>query len=306
MSFHEGDPYMSNSETDSQLAVKEIARNRLGSNNLGYFGPKSETEAKIADSYADEKYTGPVADESGCMDDRNEHYVLRLPGNRAISELVGDYMVREFSESGEELQAVPLSRATARKVHELIVMGRTPQFHGDEASGKKGCAANLNMRTSLAYNAENADHQAPLALERLRLLGIDTLGVADLKGMIEVGGERASHDALWDVDAEGVVDIAEKSGAPVVYYKGAHHTPGPRENVSETGFDNASFRAEHQSDDGQPMGALDLDYGGYVKQLREDGFSEQEIAVKTAGVILFTIAILKLADSDEAVDVIVG
>jgi len=300
MSNFEGEAFMSQSDIDDEQArIAEIARGLLGKDSLGFFGPGSESEAAQADDYANETYIKPPTDESYCMDDRFEGFGVQLPGNRAISEMAAYYM-------DADQDAIKLSELTRQKVSELMVMGREPVFHGDEASGKKGCAANLNLRTALAYNTENSDHVSNMVRDRLRMLGIDRIEKAEISNMIRTGGERAADDSLWDVDAEGVVEIAIANNARYIEFKGAHHTAGPREDMSARTFDNGAFRAEHKTDDGNPLGALSLTYGAYAEQLKDDGFSEDAAAKRVASVLLYSMAILKLATKDAAVDVIVG
>jgi hypothetical protein len=296
----EGERYMPQSDIDQQTgSFSVLAWNQLGKECLGYFGPSSEAEAKLANDYADPEYRKPATDESYCMDDRFEGYGIQLPGNRALAEIAGIY-------TDSMAHALPLSRLTALKVRELVELGNPPVFHGDETSHKKGCAANLNLRASLAYNAENARAISNMARDRLRMLGVDNVRQEDLRRMIEMGGARAVDDSLWDVDAEDVIDIATDAGAGYVEFKGAHHTPGAREDITESTFDNGAFRASHATDDGHPAGALSLTYGAYLNQLFENGFSEEKITKMVSGVILYSVSILKLATKDEAVDVIVG
>lgn len=265
----------------------------------GSFGPDSPREAGIANDYDKDEYIAPATRQSCCMDDRNKRLAIGLPGNRAISEIASDLM-----DSSQEPK--PLSTAIGHKVDELIGNDRVPVFHGDKAKGKNGCAANLYLRVALAANAKTRGQSVAMAYDRLRLLGIDSLSEDDLKAMIDTGTERAADDRIWDTDAAGVIDTAIEHGAPVDYYEDEHRTAGPREDMSRSIFNNQAFRSDHQTDDGQPMGALSITYGAYMDQLREDGFSNEEIANKVAGVVLFSVAMLKLACKDEAVDVIVG
>jgi hypothetical protein len=295
-----GEKNMQQSDQEHQIgSFGELARNRLGKDSLGYFGPSSEAEARLANDYADPEYRKPSTAESYCMDDRFEGFGIQLPGNRALAEIAALYM-------DGSAHALPLSRLVTLKVTELVALGNKPIFHGDETSGKKGCAANMNLRATLAYNAENSRSVASMARDRLRMLGIDSLRQEDLRRMIEMGGARALDDNLWDATVAGVIDLAMDAGAGYIEFKGAHHTPGPREDMTDGTFDNGAFRSGHKTDDGLPAGALSLTYGAYMNQLLETGFSEEKIAKTVSGVILNSVSILKLATKDEAVDVIVG
>ncbi len=121
-----------------------------------------------------------------------------------------------------------------------------------------------------------------------------------------IGGQRAEDETLWDATAEDLIDIAVENGAEYEEFEGAHHTAGPREDVSPHAFDNGSFRENHKTDDGHPLGALSLTYGLYDKQLREERFTEVEITDKVVGIMLHSTAMIMLACKEEAVDVMVG
>jgi hypothetical protein len=302
MSDHsfEGESFMSDHDLESEPgSFGVLARHQLGRGNLGYFGPSSKREASFSDDFANLEYRKPATLESYCMDDRNEGYGIQLPGNRAISEIAAIYM------DGSAL-ALPLSTVARLKVRELVALGNKPVFHGDEATGKKGCAANLNLRTALVYGAENSRLIANMARDRLRLLGIDTVRQEDLRRMIEVGGARAADESLWDITAEEVIDVARLEGAGYVEYPGPHRTPGIREDMSAYTFDNGAFRASHKTDDGHPAGVLSVTPGAYLQQLMESGYSEEVIVRYLSGVEIFTVEILKLATNEEIQDVLVG
>jgi hypothetical protein len=301
MSKFEGD-YMAHQSHKLEQEVGEygiIANGLLGEGNLGSFGPNCSAEARHAADYANHEYALDGMDESSCMDDRGEGLGVQLPGNRSHSEVIAEYM-------DEKLSPEPISLKTAKKTQELVYKGKTPRYHGDKTSGLKGCAAVLYGRNALQYLGENAKRCAGLTLDRLRLLGIDTFSVEDLAQMATTGGERAADDKLWDIDPETLIGIAKENGAEYEEFSGAHHTAGPREDFSPHGFDNGRFRQDHRTDDGNPLGALSLTYGLYIEQLQQEGFSDEEIAQKTAGVVLYSVAMLKLACKDEAVDVYVG
>lgn len=277
----------------------EIARGLMGDKCIGNFGPSSPVEAKITDNYSRPEYAGVPAEESHCMDDRGEGMCVQLPGNRAHSEVIGDY-------TNIHVPAEPISLKTAEKTKELVAKGKKPVYHGDKTSGKKGCAAVLFGRDALYFMGTNSKHVANMAYVRLRLLGIDNISVDDLVMRAKIGGQRAEDDTLWDADSERLVEIAVENGADYEEFEGAHHTAGPREDMSPHGFNNKGFRDDHQTDDGYPLGALNLSYGKLVEQYREEGYSEEEIADKIAGVILYSVTMLNLACTEKAEDVMVG
>lgn len=270
----------------------------LGDGNLGYFGPSSETEAAAANDYGNEKYLGPSESESVCMDDRNRQPGLHLPGNRSITEIAGEYM----AEGSEHLS---LSRATAKKVKELVDLGHTPWYHGDEGAGKAGCAANASVRAVLAYNADHPNVVIPRVYTRMRLLGRDQVSQDMIKQSIDIGGDRAARDEVWDAQAAEIVEIAEANGAHYHVLKGAHRTAGSREQMREGTFLNDRFLDDHNTDDGHPMGALAVDYGEYAQQLTEDGFAPEEIDKKLMHAAIYSVGLFKLALKEDAVGKII-
>jgi hypothetical protein len=277
----------------------EIARGKMGEKSIGSFGPSSEKEAVQVNDYSRPEYSVIANEESHCMDDRGEGLCVQLAGNRAHSEIIGDY-------TNIHIPAETISVMTAKKTMELVGKAKKPYYHGDKTSGKKGCAAVLYGREALKYMGENPDQVAGMAYDRLRLVGIDGISKDELAMRARIGGERAADDTLWDADSEKLVEIAQENGAAYEEFDGAHHTAGPREDMSPHGFNNQRFRDEHTTDDGYPLGVLSLTYGKFVEQLREENLLDEEIANKVAGVMLFQVTLLKLACSPEAVDVIVG
>lgn len=296
----EGEYIMSRQDLIEQATkVRFLALNDLGEGNCGNFGPSSDEELAAVKQCNKNKYVGKETPDSHCMDDRFEGYACQLPGNRAITEIAGDYM-------NPTVEARPLSELVATKVSELVEKQRVPYFHGDEHKGKAGCAANANLRAVLAYNDEYSELVASLAYTRLRMNGIDSLEHEDIISAIKAGAERAADDSLWDVTPEQVVDIAEQCGAEVEIFKGDHNVAGSREDISKNTFNNGLFRNEHNSDDGKSLGLLSITYGAYINQLKEDGFSKAEIADKMMHACLFTVGILKLACKEDFPAAIIG
>jgi hypothetical protein len=299
MSNFEGEFFMTNQQSEEVVPVLIVSTGDLGSGNLGTFGPNSKTEAECTKDFANEKYVCPPANESHCMDDRFEGTGIQLPGNRAHVEVIGDYM-------NPEVYPKPIIEATAQKVDELIGLGRRPFYHGDRHAGKAGCAANKYGRKTLAYNSEHRTQVARLAYNRMRILGFDKINEKQILVAIDMGGERAADERLWNGGAEEIVETAIAHGAGYEEFEGEHNTPGPREDISVNTFDNGSYRHDHHTDDGQPLGALSVTYGAYGEQLVDDGLDDDEIETKMMNAVLTTIGILKLACKDEAVSVTVG
>ena len=76
--------------------------------------------------------------------------------------------------------------------------------------------------------------------------------------------------------------------------------------VSAHTHDGLKFRHEHQNDLGEPLGMFTITLGAYIEQLRTDEFTEQEISDKVIPATLFSVAILKVAQKENAPDVIAG
>lgn len=281
--------------------VEFLELDSLGEGNRGQFGPVSERELEAVNDCAHEKYIGPESKDSHCMDDGFEGGACQLPGNRAITEIAGEYM-------DGSLKPSPLSVYLPAKVEELIAMDRMPWFHGDDKNGKAGCAALKLLCTAdaLRYNYEHKEIVTGLVYTRLRRAGIDTLESGDITRAIEIGAQRADDARLWDLAPEEAFELAARHGAKTEIFQRKHRVAGSREDVSAHSFLNGLFRKEHTSEDRHPLGMLSITYGLYLNQLREDEFPEAEIAKKLMQSGLFTVGVLKLASHHELPAAIVG
>ncbi len=292
-------PRITNEQDDNGLKFLEL--DLLGKGNCGQFGPVSERELEAVRDCAKNKYIGPESKDSHCMDDGFEGGTCQLPGNRAIAEIAGEYM-------DASLEARPLSLVLPEKVEELIAMDRMPWFHGDNKLGKAGCAALtlLCNADALRYNYEHKEVVAGLVYTRLRRAGVDSLEISDIEREIEVGAKRASDKSLWDLEPSEAFELAARHGASTEILERKHRVAGSREDVSPNSFINGLFRNEHISEDRHPLGMLSITYGLYLNQLRQDEFSDDEIARKLMQSGLFTVGVLKLASIHELPAAIVG
>lgn len=273
---------MSQQEQAVPIQIAEISD--FGPGNGGDFGP-SDSEIRALEDLSEERYWGPSRPESGCMDDRLEGLRVQMAGNRAVTEVVAEYMDRH-------LEATPQSRALARKINELITMGRMPVFH-------LKCAALAKQRDVLVYNTQNPDAVVDSAWSVLEALGsTEFLTQQQLKDAIKIGGQRAQDEDLWDASAEELYEIAAENGAVVEDTPGEHHVAANLNNLSENGFNNEQFKTEHQADDGEPLGLLVVSYAAYRKQLLEDGFSEADTAKKLMRAALFNVGTQKAINKD--------
>lgn len=286
---------------DERDGIEFIELDSLGEGNRGQFGPVSERELEAVKDCTKNKYIGPESKDSHCMDDGFEGGACQLPGNRAITEIAGEYM-------DGSIESRPLSAFLPAKVEELIAMDRMPWFHGDDKNGKAGCAALKLLCTAdaLRYNYEHKEIVTGLVYTRLRRAGVDTLESGDIMRAIETGAERAGDDKLWDMAPEEAFELAARHGAKTEIFERKHRVAGSREDISPHSFHNGLFRQEHTSEDRHPLGMLSITYGLYLSQLRQDQFPEAEIANKLMQSGLFTVGVLKLASHHELPAAIVG
>lgn len=277
------------------IDIKVIAKAELGPGNLGDIGPKSAREAAYADELGNPEYAAPPADDSECMDDRNEGRKLQLAGNRALSEVIADYL--DF-----EVPAEPLARTLPRKTAELIMAERVPHFH-------EGCAAiGVSADGSvIRFIGENMDALKPVAADFLsRLVPADTYSEEDFDVMAKTAAKRGAQQELFSASAEELLDGVRGAGASVERFASGHNSVGRRIDTSENSYDNGAFMRDHQSDDDRPIGALSVTLGLYKRQMEEDGFDQATINRRLLAVSIYNIAVLKMAEAEGAPGVIVG
>jgi len=281
-------------DVQQESPVKIIYKGTLGAGNIGSFGPNSEREAAHIDDFGDEKYLMPVSPDSHCMDDRIELAGIRLPGNRTVTEINGDYM-------DPEIEPRPISQAIRDKVQELVATGNPVYFH-------EGCAALAVTAdgTVLRFIGDNKETIAHLAMDRLRILGRDHIELNTLLKAAETAGRRGREASLFDASAPELLDIARQAGADMDAVPGEHTAAGAGWLMSRHTHHNGMFREDHKTDDGEPQGVLTITPGAYLEQLKEDGFDEEEIDKKIMQAVMISVAVLKIAEKDNAPDVIAG
>ena len=282
-------------ETDMSQAedVKVIAVGDLGPGNAGEFGPSTEAELESLKDVQNEAYWGPRRPESACMDDRLKGLRLHLAGNRAVTEVAGDYMDRRQEQS-------PLSDAMGRKVHALAAMGRDPVFH-------LKCAALAAIKPTLGYNVANEDEVVDTLWPKLDMIGAtEFLTQQQLRNSIKTGGFMAREAKFWDSTPEQLMEIAQKNGAEVEDAPGEHHVAGNLDNMSALGFNNGLFRSEHAANDGEPLGLLTIDWEGYRDQLLDDGYSDADAARMLMRGGLFIVGVQKQINKDGSPVITIG
>lgn len=290
----EGEFFMASGYTKE--ITTDIIKGTLGYGNLGTIGPESDREAGQADDLGRPEYSAPPREESHCMDDRLEVYGIQLAGNRAITETAATYM-------DPAADKVPLSQALAEKVRELVSQGFMPNFH-------EGCAALLVLanRQALRYMADPTNRPLVIGLTdtRLRLVGIDTLAPNDYENALDTAADSLAIEELWDATPEQLMAIAKENGAGIDPIEGDHAAVGARWDMSEDTFNNTAFRRDHSTDKGDDMGALSVTLGAYKAQLEKSGVMGQRLAEEMLRATLYQVAVLKVAQKENAPDVIVG
>jgi hypothetical protein len=273
--------------------IKIVAVGDLGPGNQGELGPASEDELEAARDLDEERYWGTRQEKSACMDDRLEGLRLHLAGNRAITETAAEYLDRFAQPSA-------LSQTMARKVNQLVVMGRIPVFH-------EKCAALASIRAALIYAAENEDAVVEQVWQKLDQIGAtEFLTEQQLRTAIKTGLGRSQEEELWDTAPERLMEIAQENGAEVESTPGDHKVAVNLDNMSRLGFNNGLFREDHPGDDGEPMGALTIDWTGYRDQLLEDGYSEKDAARMSMLAGIFIVSVQKMINGDGSPVVTVG
>lgn len=154
----------------------------------------------------------------------------QIAGGYVIADISVDLMMNVMNEEDRHSEKV------AAKTREAIADGIEVVIHGDnnvardeagdplEETNAAGCKANVEQRTVLRRNAENADIVIPKAMAVAKAAGIDKYYVdqsgeasdgalADRSAeLIEVGRVNAENDAYWDTAPSQVVDITIANG----------------------------------------------------------------------------------------------
>lgn len=292
----EGEFYRMPTSYTNEESAQNLVISTLGPGNVGTIGPRSESEASQASDLGRPEYQAPPAPESHCMDDRLEIYGIQLAGNRAVTEGACVYL-------DPLAEKLPLSENLAGIVEELNAKGAKPFFH-------VGCAALLVLSNRQALEFMIEAEQRPLLMgladTRLRLLGIDSRTPDNFDSAFNTAAESLAAEKLWDANADKLLAIAQQHGAGLDPIAGQHAAVGARWDMSPNIFDNTAFRRDHKTDDGGPLGALSISLGAYFKQLETEGLTEPEVDQRLLQAVLFQLAVLKVAEQEDAPDAIVA
>jgi hypothetical protein len=109
---------------------------------------------------------------------------------------------------------------------------------------------------------------------------------------------------VLDMSPEEVLETAVKMGAKVDPTEGEHATPGAGWLMSRHAHDNSLFMSEHTGDNGKPMGILTVTPGAYLHQLERDKISGMDKRRRMISCVMFSVAVLKIAEKPNAPDII--
>ncbi len=282
----------------------------LGPGNIGAFGPAGLDELerqRIVHSLGRSEFSLPASNTWICVDGRtcdeevsqvglSEFANPQIGGSLPVSETAADFM-RDPS-----LQEA-LSARISKNTQAAIADGLRIILHGDEHTGKKGCAANAKLRDVLRFNAENADIVAPQVWVICKALGLDAwLNQDDILVAILNGKTAADNDALWDITPEEVVDVAVANGAEYQTLRGPHQEVTERVDLTDGAFDKVSFIKE-QSTSERIIQAFSASFGKYkqeaFRRARLHGKTDREAALQTMKVKLFNVGLTKMLKTDE-------
>lgn len=272
------------------VAVTDLGPNNLGSISCQGLSP-SQKQQEIKRVLSPERYKTPTQ-RFRCVDGRRPMSDLRwlegqadpqIAGGLAISETAADMMV-------ESHQHMPKSKLVAHNTSLAVQDGLDVVIHGDTHKGKSGCGANVLIRPTLQYNAENIEVVLPTAWFLGQQLGLDRYtSEKDVHWLIGNGKRNGGLEDLWDADPEQTVDIALKNGAEYEELAGDHNETAIVVNTDETATDAPD--------------AFVASLGAYQKQLFQRslarGKSEREAALRMMAVVLFNVGIPKQLTAEE-------
>ncbi len=276
----------------------------LGQGNNGKFGPNDHVKGiydKFVTEVANDKYIRKPSGGSCCVDGRNRHdgltgdgvhCAMQIPGSEVLTNTAGDMM-------DSTLESPVLSQRVIANTKEVVEDGRVPELHGDDHKHEDGCAANFQMRATLQYAFKNIDSVAEKVMTICGALGLDAKGITmeAVKKAIEIGGQRALSDAVWDIDCKKVVELAVENGAKYVELEGEHLEQAAVATLEpgET-FDSQLFAQDHLHE-GHREELFGISAGEYMVKTMESaakrGKSEQESVLKVMRGIIYTVGLSK-------------
>lgn len=276
----------------------------LGQGNNGKFGPNDHVKGiydQFVTEVANDKYIRKPSGGSCCVDGRSKHgnaggdgvhYAMQVPGSEALTNTAGDMM-------DSALESPVLSQRVITNTKEVVEDGRIPELHGDDHKHEDGCSANFKMRETLRYSFENIDCVSEKAMVVCSALGLEAKGVnmEAVRKAIEIGGQRAAADAVWDVDCKKIVELAVENGAKYTELEGEHLEQAAIATLEpgET-FDTQLFAQDHLHE-GHREELFGVSAGEYMAKTMESaakrGKSEQEGALKVMRGIIYTIGLSK-------------
>jgi hypothetical protein len=306
---HEQDPFNVDINFEKEQPMTQVAVIDLGPNNIGTFGPAPGTPEieciKKAETSCDEKYNRPATNRYICVDGRltvQETAVLeagdspekadpQIAGGIAVSETAASYMDTVSTHAKQSL-------VVAGKTRSAVEDGIKVTVHGDQKKGKAGCKALADIRTSLHFNAENADIVAPKAWAVSQALGLDQwINEDDITSSVLDGKRAADNDELWDVTPEEASDIMVANGAEYLVCVGDHQEESLRIDITEGAFSKVDHARDNSTPDHQAQ-AFSASMGKYKKdrfaRTLKHGGTERDAALEVMRVILFNADMSKI------------
>lgn len=296
------EPINHNHGGDMSVTDPVIAMTSLGDNNKGTIGAGDlrveEREAVIADIGSPE-YRVQLFPMFVCVDGGVPDGGRGCPEGFAPGQIAGSEAISGAAADMQGQNPAPLSELIARNTSETIKAGYTVVVHGDVHVQKRGCGANAKLREVLRSNAQNIDIIAPTVWTLAGLLGIDQyLTKDDIVSSIVTGKENADNDDLWDVDAEGSVDVAVANGAQYEEVGRPHNEKGIKLEIDEdVAHDEERFKADHVVDGALTLETFAATLGAYKKMVFEKvlstGGTEVDAAIKVARALAFNVGVCK-------------
>lgn len=322
--------------SNEKLVPEIVAVVDLGEGNDGSIFPDdlSESQLKSAiNDIASPEYRRRPTRRWRCVDGRVPEGGLSNEEGLADPQIAGGYIIADTSADLMLEVMAPEDRHSdrvARKTTQAISDDIEVIVHGDDhvetnelgesltETNKAGCKANVEQRTILERNAENADIVIPKVMAVAKIAGLaqyytDQDGrphegaLADrITGMINTGKQNADNDAYWDITPEQKVDTIVANGGKYEELIEEHAEVVAVADCSEGAIDEEHYMRDHviEHADGTSttLEAFIASIGEYKKlqfELAEKhGRSEVWAADKTLAVILQTVGTVKRLTKD--------